>query len=343
MPKNPRFPPSCQPPLRAAQTRAPSKFWRFRRCNCSTSPDHCRFLPRRTNWPLRAATRRSMRRASSRPARRPSSRRQDWGWPSRRCRARTDRLDTLLVAGGPGVHAASADPVVLNWLRRRAMRARRVASVCTGAFLLGAAGLLNGRRAATHWLHCAELARRYPDDPRRIRSDLCPGRRGLDLGRRDGGDRSCAGAGRGRCRPRALARGGAASRDVPQASRRPGAVQHGPVAARRRGSLRRSACLDEAGDLNGDLSLPALARKAGMSERSFSRHYAQCDRHDAGARGRAAAGRGGAAAALRYAAAGEAHRRALRFRLGRDTCGAASAGCWRRRRRIIGRGLVPRA
>jgi transcriptional regulator GlxA family with amidase domain len=71
-------------------------------------------------------------------------------------------LDTLLVAGGPGVHAAAADSVVLQWLCSRAKRARRIASVCTGAFLLAAAGLLNGRRAATHWMHCAELARRYP-------------------------------------------------------------------------------------------------------------------------------------------------------------------------------------
>src|SRR6204780_2658809 len=48
-------------------------------------------------------------------------------------------LDTLLVAGGPGVHSAAADPALLKWVRARATRARRVASVCTGAFLLGAA------------------------------------------------------------------------------------------------------------------------------------------------------------------------------------------------------------
>src|ERR1700737_1601444 len=47
-------------------------------------------------------------------------------------------LDTLIVAGGPGVEAAAADPALVEWVRRRAERARRVASVCTGAFLLAA-------------------------------------------------------------------------------------------------------------------------------------------------------------------------------------------------------------
>ena len=60
---------------------------------------------------------------------------------------RSEALDTLLVAGGQGVEAAAADPVLLDWVRRRATQARRVASVCTGAFLLAAAGVLDGRRA----------------------------------------------------------------------------------------------------------------------------------------------------------------------------------------------------
>jgi transcriptional regulator GlxA family with amidase domain len=72
-------------------------------------------------------------------------------------------LDTLIVAGGFGVNAASADPSLIGWLRERAADARRVASVCSGAFLLAAAGLLSGRRVATHWTRCVELARRYPD------------------------------------------------------------------------------------------------------------------------------------------------------------------------------------
>lgn len=71
-------------------------------------------------------------------------------------------VDTVLVAGGSAaVGAAAGDPVV-RWLPRMARRARRVGSICTGAFVLAAAGLLDGRRATTHWLFCEELARLYP-------------------------------------------------------------------------------------------------------------------------------------------------------------------------------------
>jgi transcriptional regulator GlxA family with amidase domain len=71
-------------------------------------------------------------------------------------------IDTLLVAGGHGSRAAAADATLVGWLAEAAPRARRTASVCTGAFLLAAAGLLDGRRATTHWASAAELARRHP-------------------------------------------------------------------------------------------------------------------------------------------------------------------------------------
>jgi len=58
-------------------------------------------------------------------------------------------LDTLVIAGGPGVNAAAADTILIDWVRNRSKRARRTASVCTGAFLLVASGLLGGRRAVT--------------------------------------------------------------------------------------------------------------------------------------------------------------------------------------------------
>lgn len=61
------------------------------------------------------------------------------------------QLDILHVPGGPGQQALMHDKVVLDWLRTQAAGARKVFSVCTGALLLGAAGLLRGRRATTHW------------------------------------------------------------------------------------------------------------------------------------------------------------------------------------------------
>src|SRR3954453_18427200 len=87
-----------------------------------------------------------------------------------------DRIDTLIVPGGvppdfsfiPGEHDIPEEqtpdvvPSALEMVRELAPRARRVASVCTGAFVLAALGLLDGRRATTHWAHCQELARAYP-------------------------------------------------------------------------------------------------------------------------------------------------------------------------------------
>jgi transcriptional regulator GlxA family with amidase domain len=70
-------------------------------------------------------------------------------------------VDTLLVSGGGGPDAGT-QPEILDWLRRTAPRARRVGSICTGAFSLGAAGLLDGKRVTTHWDFGAELARRCP-------------------------------------------------------------------------------------------------------------------------------------------------------------------------------------
>lgn len=72
-------------------------------------------------------------------------------------------LDTLIVSGGAGFERAAADARLVGHVRRLARESRRVASVCTGAGVLAAAGLLDGRRATTHWRFARQLAARYPE------------------------------------------------------------------------------------------------------------------------------------------------------------------------------------
>ncbi|NUT42330.1 MAG: GlxA family transcriptional regulator [Thermoactinospora sp.] len=69
-------------------------------------------------------------------------------------------IDTLVVAGGSGVYEARRDPELTAWIA--AVRARRITSVCSGAFLLAEAGLLEGRRVTTHWARTGQLAEEYP-------------------------------------------------------------------------------------------------------------------------------------------------------------------------------------
>lgn len=71
-------------------------------------------------------------------------------------------LDTLVIAGGDGSRAAAKDPALIDFIRRTAGRARRVTSICSGAYLLAEAGLLDGRRATTHWSRSQDFQRKYP-------------------------------------------------------------------------------------------------------------------------------------------------------------------------------------
>lgn len=82
----------------------------------------------------------------------------------------TGPIDTLVVSGGFGSDAAAADPKLVGHVRRLARESGRVASVCTGASLLAATGLLDGRRVTTHWLEAELLAARHP----RVEVDPAP-------------------------------------------------------------------------------------------------------------------------------------------------------------------------
>jgi transcriptional regulator GlxA family with amidase domain len=181
--------------------------------------------------------------------------------------------DTLIVPGGPGVDAAAADTALVDWLRQRANKARRVASVCTGAFLLGATGMLDGRRAVTHWSFCAELARRFPaaqvePDPIFVHDGPVWTSAGVTAGI----DLALALVEEDLGRTVALA----VARYLVVFLKRPGGQAQFSVA------LSMQSAEDEFGalhqwinkHLSDDLSLAMLADQAGMSERSFSRHYA---------------------------------------------------------------------
>jgi transcriptional regulator GlxA family with amidase domain len=71
-------------------------------------------------------------------------------------------IDTLLIAGGLDLWSASDHPDLLEWIRKQEKQVRRIASVCTGAFVLAEAGLLEGKRVTTHWYFAQQLQERFP-------------------------------------------------------------------------------------------------------------------------------------------------------------------------------------
>ncbi|HEX4027735.1 MAG TPA: GlxA family transcriptional regulator [Rhizomicrobium sp.] len=187
---------------------------------------------------------------------------------------RGDGLDTLLVAGGQGVEAAATNPDLVDWVRQRAAQARRVASVCTGAFLLAAAGVLDGRRAVTHWKDCARLAQRYPAV--RVEPDpifVCDGAVWTSAGVTAGIDLALALVEEDLGRAMALA----VARYLVVFLKRPGGQAQFSAALALQAADDRFGALHDwiNGHLADDLPLSVLSDQAGMSERSFSRHYAQ--------------------------------------------------------------------
>ena len=184
--------------------------------------------------------------------------------------------DTLLVAGGSrGLKVAMARDDVARWLRRAAPRTRRFGSVCTGAFMLAAAGLLDGKRVATHWASCARLAERFPalsvDDEALYVVD---GKVWTSAGVTTGIDMALAlvEADLGAAAANLIAR------HFVLYARRPGyQSQFSPMLqAQATADAPFASLIDWMQDhLDRELDVPTLARHAGYSERSFYRKFTE--------------------------------------------------------------------
>jgi transcriptional regulator GlxA family with amidase domain len=182
-------------------------------------------------------------------------------------------IDTLMAAGGIGTTAALHDRLLIEWLRGSLRRTRRLCSVCTGAFLLAEAGLLDGLRATTHWRQCDLLARRYPavqveTDPIFVRD----GKIFTSAGVTAGIDLALALLEEDHGRDVALA----VARELVMFLRRPGGQSQFSVQLRAQDADRepiRDLQRWIADHLDADLSVEALARRAAMSPRNFARVF----------------------------------------------------------------------
>jgi transcriptional regulator GlxA family with amidase domain len=182
-------------------------------------------------------------------------------------------IDTLLVPGGIGVEEREPDTGAIEWLRHAAAESRRVGSICTGAFLLAHAGLLDSRRVATHWAFAAELARRYP----KVNVDPEP------IWIQDDNFYTSAGVTAGIDLSLALLEedhGAALALEVARVLvvflRRPGNQAQFSVSLAKQ-SLERNPLRElrvwMAEHLTADLSVPALAQRVAMSPRNFQRVF----------------------------------------------------------------------
>jgi transcriptional regulator GlxA family with amidase domain len=184
-------------------------------------------------------------------------------------------VDTLMIAGGLGVEKYRTHAPLLRWIHRQSTMVRRLASICTGAFLLAEAGLLTGRRATTHWNHCSEFARDFPEI--QVEPDTIFIRQGsiyTSAGVTAGMDLALAMVEEDFGRDVALA----AARELVMFLKRPGGqaqfsaqlsvqlAEHEPL----RGL--QSYIADHPDD---DLSIARLARRVAMSPRNFARIFAR--------------------------------------------------------------------
>ena len=184
-------------------------------------------------------------------------------------------VDTLLVSGGGGRIAASQDEPLLAFLRRASRLTRRLGSICTGAFPLAAAGLLEGRQATTHWARAAELQQSYPTvsvDADRIFT-------------RDGNVYTSAGILAGVDLALALIEEDHGSRMALEVARRlvvpfRRAGGQGQFSTELKAQFTDTPALRRVQDWaaanpGADLSVEALASRAGMSPRNFARGFKQ--------------------------------------------------------------------
>jgi len=184
-------------------------------------------------------------------------------------------IDTLLVLANSEAARAQIDPELIAWIQVRARDARRVGSICAGAFLLAAAGVLDGRQATTHWQLADLLARHYP----KISVD------GDRIYTQDGNIWTSAGVSTGVDLALAMVEedhGHALALEIARrmvlfmrrgAGQRQFSSQLAAQAADHQPIRELIAWMSE--HLNEDLSVPAMARRVGMSDRNFSRVFTQ--------------------------------------------------------------------
>jgi transcriptional regulator GlxA family with amidase domain len=188
---------------------------------------------------------------------------------------RETRIDTLVIPGAFHVDDVTRDAALIDWVARRAPDCRRVCSVCVGSFLLAEAGVLEGRRAATHWMYAPMLAQRHPGvqvEPDAI--FVRDGRVWTSAGVTTGIDLALALIEEDCGRDVAL---GVARMLVVYLKRAGGQSQYSALLTAQGESYADSfAGLDRwiAGNLAQDLRVETLAERANMSLRNFSRAYA---------------------------------------------------------------------